>query len=165
MDYRELPLKWLEGVLAVLTLLPLFMLIYDVSISLPSEVNTLAWIVLSTFVSGSLALVVLLSTLAHGYRLYTRYRGTTAQNRSGDTAVSRILFSTGLGLLAAYTLLWVIGLLSVMILPTDGGVLPTIWVVFFGGVLAVLVLFKLLFFRLFPQGPVASIRRLRTGGN
>ncbi|SDQ61076.1 hypothetical protein [Natronobacterium texcoconense] len=145
-----------EPVLAALTIL-LAAAIVNESRLLFESVLELIWIPATILVPGLLACSVLVGVLAHGLRLGSALFGPGDRIRPGDMAVTRILASVVLGALAAYTLWWVVASLFVHYLVAVGGVSPVIWPPLFGGVLGALVLGRVVFFRLFPEGPLARL--------
>lgn len=125
----------------------------------------LMWEALTVVAPGILAVTVLFDVLMHGYRLVGPHLDTSTPRRPGDRVLSHVLVSGGLGILAAYTLWWVIGSVYVMYVVRVGGIPPAIVALMLGGILAVFVLGKVVFFELFPRGPMARIRRLRARRN
>ncbi|GAB3028101.1 hypothetical protein [Natronobiforma cellulositropha] len=148
-----------ESVLAVLAL-HLAAGVVDGSTMVLETVPGPLWVPLATLVPGLLALTVLAGVLAHGVRLGSAALGSGDRITPGDAAVTRILASVVLAILAAYTLWWAVASLIVHYLAETGGVSPTIWALLFGGVLGAVVLVQAVFFRLFPEGPLSRLRRL-----
>lgn len=151
-----------ESVLAILAFL-LAAGIVNESVILLDTVPDPLRIPLLILVPGLLALTVLVSVLAHGIRLGSAVLGSGDRIQPGDAAVTRILASVMLGILAVYTSWWVVASLSVHYLAETGGVSPTIWPPLFGGILGALVLVQAVFFQLFPEGPLSRLRSLSAG--
>ncbi|ADD05300.1 uncharacterized protein Nmag_1724 [Natrialba magadii ATCC 43099] len=151
-----------ESVLAILAFLLAAGIVTESPILLDT-VPELLWIPLSILVPGLLALTVLVSVLAHGIRLGSAVLDSGDRIQPGDTAVTRILASVMLGILAMYTLWWVVASLYVHYLAPTGGVSPAIWPPLFGGVLGALVLIQAVFFQLFPEGPLSRLESLSAG--
>lgn len=145
-----------EPLLAVLAIL-LTAEVVDESLILFEPVLGSLWLQVTILVPGLLALSVLIGALAHGIRFSSTVLGFRDRIQPRDTAVSRILASVVLGILAVVTLWWAVASLYVHYLAETGGVSPSIWALLFGGVLGALVLVRAVFFELFPEGPLSRL--------
>lgn len=163
MDLRGISVQRLEVFIASIVLVFSLGFIFEVPFSL-AEILLPLWELMFLLAPGSLALVVLIDGSTHGYRILAPYFGKETARKHGDLALTRIVASLGLLVLAAYTMYWVIGSFYVMYIASVGGIPPSIVALLFGGILSIAVLLKVGFFTLFPAGPMVKMQEIRNAG-
>ncbi|MFP9059476.1 hypothetical protein ACLI4R_02965 [Natrialbaceae archaeon A-chndr2] len=156
---RWLPVtrRALEPLLAIVVVGFAGLYFLEVPVLLPA-LGSLLFELLILLLPGLLAASVLLGVGSHAWRLVSTYFGDTERTKPGDTAITHLLFSVALGVVAANTLWWVVGSVYVMYIARVGGIPPSIVALFVGAVLAVVVLCRVAFVRLFPAGPLEWFR-------
>ena len=149
--------RTVETALAVVVFLLALVLFVDVPVALEPVLSL--WRPATMVVPGLLALSVLVGVSAHAVRLASRLTAGEDRTRPGDAALSTVLASLVLGVLAAYTLWWAVAGLYVVFLAEAGGVMiAPLFAVIFGSVLGVLVILRTVVARLFPDGLPARLR-------
>lgn len=147
----------IETGLAVIVFLLALVLLVDVPAAFVPLLSL--WRPATMLVPGLLALSVLLGVGAHAVRLASRLTAGEDRTRPGDTALSCLLASLALGVLAVYTLWWsVVGLYIVYLADTGGVLVAPLFAVIFGSLLGVLVMLRTVVARLFPDRLPARFR-------
>lgn len=101
---------------------------------------------------GLLALSVFAGVLVHRLRLISVVDGAGDRTQPGDIAVTRILALIVHGGLAVTTLWWVTGSIYTMYIARIRGIPPSIVALFYGGVLATVVMIERAIFSIFRGG-------------
>lgn len=161
MGERSHPLpvgRWaLEPLLAILVIGFAGLYFLEIPVLLPA-LGAVLFELLMLLLPGLLAVSVLLGVGAHAWRLVWTYIGDGERTRPGDIAITHLLFSGALGVVAANTLWWVVGSVYVIYIAQVGGIPPSIVALFVGAVLGVVVLCRAAFVQLFPTGPLSWLQ-------
>ncbi|MCU4753276.1 hypothetical protein OB919_15040 [Halobacteria archaeon AArc-curdl1] len=147
----------LEPLLAILVIGFAGLYFLEVPVFLPAF-GAVLFELLILLLPGLLAVSVLLGVGAHAWRLVSTYIGDGKRTYLGDNAITHLLFSVALVVVAANTLWWVVGSVYFMYIARVGGIPPSIVALFAGAVLGVVVLCQAAFVRLFPAGPLEWFR-------